>query len=225
MISLSDRLLDRAVDRRALLITGGASPSRALIAQGQAAAAFTMCADSGAASLVRLGLWPDMIVGDMDSLAPEVLAQLKDRDCESIILPVEKDFTDTQAALEWLFQHDYQEVLVLGGTGSRWDHSTANYFLVTGYGRQGQSVVMWDEKNAMRYIAGHSYQVPASNHQLSLVPTSDEGVELSLTGLYYGLDSAQVPCGQSLLISNEFVGPEATVTISRGDAWLFVSCD
>ncbi|MDU1028910.1 MAG: thiamine diphosphokinase [Clostridiales bacterium] len=225
MIQLTETLLNPEVTRRGLLITGGRPPSPPLIDQARQCCHFTLCADSGAACLSRMGIFPDLIIGDMDSLAPDIYAELQKSHCQTVVLPTEKDYTDTQVALEWLFDHDYEEVVLLGGTGSRWDHSAGNGFLLTGFGRRNKPIVMWDAVNAMRYISPGHYRVPASDHRLSLVPTDDAGIGLSLSGLYYPLEGADVPFGQSLLISNEFSEPYASIELMRGDAWLFVSRD
>ena len=86
---------------------------------------FVVACDAGYRNAERLGLRPDLIVGDFDS-APQPKTER-----ETIVLPHVKDDTDTQYAAHWLLEHGYDEISLLGALGgARLEHTLAN--LATG---------------------------------------------------------------------------------------------
>ena len=68
---------------------------------------FVVACDAGYRNAERLGLRPDLIVGDFDS-APQPKTER-----ETIVLPHVKDDTDTQYAAHWLLEHGYDEITLL----------------------------------------------------------------------------------------------------------------
>ena len=82
---------------------------------------FIVACDAGYRNAARLGVRPDLIVGDFDS-APQ-----PETDRQTIVLPHVKDDTDTQYAARWLVEHGYDEVVLLGALGgARIEHMFAN---------------------------------------------------------------------------------------------------
>lgn len=222
---LTEDLLNTAISKRGILVTGGDAPSESLLikARQQNPDALLYCADSGADAVVKAGWVPDAVLGDMDSIAPETLAQLKALNVPQTVLSPDKNATDTHLALNAMFAKGLQEILVLGATGSRLDHELANLMLVIGFGRQNKSVVLWDEQNRMRYVNAGIYAVPAVDAAISLVPIDVKGMRLSLQGFKYPLDNALEPFGLSRLISNCWKEEVGRITIHSGDGFLTVS--
>ena len=110
--------------RHALIFIGGDSPTsslRALLPD----AALVIAADSGWAHASALGYTPDLLVGDMDSISPSHLAQAHASDTEIIEHPVDKDFTDTELALQLARKFEYRHIHVVSGGGNRFDHMLA----------------------------------------------------------------------------------------------------
>ena len=102
---------------------------------------FIVACDAGYRNAARLGLQPDLIVGDFDSAPQPKTAQ------ETIVLPHVKDDTDTQYAARWLLEQGYDEITLLGALGgARLEHTLAN--LATGLylAKNGVSVLLADER-------------------------------------------------------------------------------
>ena len=108
---------------------------------------FIVACDAGYRNAARLGLQPDLIVGDFDSAPQPETAQ------ETIVLPHVKDDTDTQYAARWLLEQGYDEITLLGALGgARLEHTLAN--LATGLylAKNGVSVLLADERSELRFL-------------------------------------------------------------------------
>lgn len=82
--------------------------------------------DSGLHLATHLGLDVDIVVGDLDSVDPELVAQARGRGIEVEIHPRDKEHTDLALALDRARRDGATEILVLGGAGGRIDHGLAN---------------------------------------------------------------------------------------------------
>ena len=91
---------------------------------------FVICADRGMAHATRLGIEPDLIVGDFDSGSSEDLAYYKAKNIPIEIFNPVKDETDTELAIKRAVEKGATSITVYGGIGSRLDHSLANVHLL-----------------------------------------------------------------------------------------------
>lgn len=220
-------LLDKHA-RHAILITGGTAPDPALLKdlRVQFPTVPCLCADAGADLCRAAGVLPDALIGDMDSLSPETRAWLDEAGVPEVVYPAEKDDSDTALAVQQLFADGAEELIVIGALGGRMDHELANMMLMVGAGRQGKSIVYWDDINRMRYVGPGEHQLDNTPGYIGIVPFSDDGMCLSIDGLYYPLDNFSVPFGETRLISNVFTdAPMATIRIARGDGVLVLCHD
>ena len=94
----------------------GAGPSPAYVKDG----AFVIAADGGLSKLQALGIIPDLILGDFDSLGSRPAGD------NVLTYPVEKDDTDTMLAIKEAIWRGYQTLYISGGIGGRLDHTMAN---------------------------------------------------------------------------------------------------
>lgn len=220
-------LLDKHA-RHAILITGGTAPDPALLKdlRAQFPTVPCLCADAGADLCRAAGVLPDALIGDMDSLSPETRAWLDEAGVPEVVYPAEKDDSDTALAVQQLFADGAEELIVIGALGGRMDHELANMMLMVGAGRQGKSIVYWDDINRMRYVGPGEHQLDHTSGYIGIVPFSDDGMCLSIDGLYYPLDNFSVPFGETRLISNVFTdAPMAAIRIARGDGVLVLCHD
>lgn len=112
--------LQRSETKRGLVVTGGEGPEKGVSLDNRADWT-VVAADAGLSRAVRLGIKPDAIVGDMDSLdRPELLHEFND--VEVMRYAPAKDWTDTEIALNYLWKQDIERITILGGGGGRLDH-------------------------------------------------------------------------------------------------------
>lgn len=173
-------------------------------------ASLTIAADRGWSYARALGIWPELLVGDFDSLG-EV-----PQGVEIIRHPVQKDDTDTLLALKIGLERGCDTFYLYGCTGGRLDHTLANlqalHFLVShgarGFliGRECATVIC---NEALRFSA-------AARGTVSVFALGGTACGVSLSGLLYPLDHAVLTSDFPLGVSNEFTGVPATVSVTDG---------
>lgn len=214
--------------KHGILVTGGVAPRPSLLRSlcDTYSDALCYCADAGADLCCAAEVVPDALIGDMDSLSEETKSWLQEAGVPEMVYPSEKNYSDTQLAVEALFAQGVDEIIVIGALGGRMDHELANMMLLVTYGRQGKSLVFWDDINRMRYIGPGQHQLDRVNGYVGIVPFSDNGMQLSIEGMYYPLKDTAVPFGESRLISNVFAQEDtAYFNITYGDGVLVLCKD
>ena len=98
----------------------------------------------------RLGIQPDFVIGDFDSLDAETLAALKAKGAELIEFPAKKDFTDLELAIQHAGSLKPRDILIYGALGARWDQTIANILLAGAYPHLNIHLV--DQKQEIRYL-------------------------------------------------------------------------
>lgn len=106
---------------RGLIFTGGEQPDMSVASRFFRDSDFIVAADSGLDAALAAGITPDLVVGDMDSLArADLLETMSPEKVER--WPADKDLTDTEIALAAMEKRGVREVILIGGTGGRLDH-------------------------------------------------------------------------------------------------------
>ena len=176
---------------------------------------FLVGIDGGAEHLCRLGRVPDLVVGDLDSLAPAVVQELKTAGCEFIVYPAEKDLTDTQIALELVKQRGFQDILLLGALGDRLDHLLSNLFSLVPLVQAGLRIKLASPEHSLWLVPNEVTIIGRPGQVVSLLAlTSVAGV--TTTGLKYPLHDANLDPFHPYAISNEMVGNQAKVSWGQG---------
>ena len=172
--------------------------------------ALTIAADGGLRHTNDLGLAPDVILGDFDSLGyvPE----------DSRVFPVEKDDTDAMLAVRLGLERGCREFFIYGGVdGPRLDHTVANFQTLAFLVRQG----------ARGYLIGKDSIITVASQErldfgpecagiLSVFCLGGEVRDLTLAGLKYPLDRGALTPDFPLGVSNHFTGQTASVTVGEG---------
>ena len=172
---------------------------------------FVIAADKGLATAKVLGVQPDLIVGDFDSLgyAPNT---------ENVVrLNVLKDDTDVGYAINLAFARGYRDFHVFGAVGGKLDHTIANIQLAADLAAKGASCMFYGASERFAVIENGAIALPAKNagrvSVFSLAPRS-EGV--SIRGLSYGCDDAAITDRFPIGVSNAFIGNEAEISVKDG---------
>ena len=189
---------------------------------------FIIVADSGMEFMRRVGLKPDMIIGDFDSVASETLAYFKEQ--TGIIfkeLNPMKDDTDTEFAIRQAIGLGAKEITALGATGTRLDHVLGNVALL-GIGLQEQvDIQLVDAHNRIRMIdkAISLMKAEQFGNFVSLLPYSGEVKGVTLKGFKYPLENFTMGSFSSLGISNEIVEEKAEILFEEGILLIIESRD
>jgi thiamine pyrophosphokinase len=201
----------------AIVVAGGhAAPEDAARLSG---AAMVIAADSGAAWLTSVGATPDLVIGDMDSIEPELLDRLA-RDGVAIERhPSAKDASDAELAVARAVADGADEIVMLGGLGGeRLDHELANLLLLADPRWAAIRLRLVRGATTVRGLhAGQTLEVegPAGS-SVTLLPIGGDARGISTAGLRYPLTGETLRIGQSRGLSNEVERPPASVALEGG---------
>ena len=194
--------------------------------------------DAGILAAERLGLSVDQLVGDFDTLGEEELSRRAVMDGLMIHrYNPHKDDTDTEIAVRLALALEGQEtekdsffpeqVLFLGATGTRFDHTFANVFLLDHFCKAGISACIVDANNRISvHRKGFSFQRKEGfGKYISFLSLTPEVEGLTLKGFCYPLSGHTLRQESSLCISNEPAGDELFVEFSAGKLMMVESVD
>lgn len=201
--------------KRILLFTGGNLGEWALeeIKTGD----ILVGVDRGAYFLLQHHRKPDISLGDFDSVTTEEADRIQSLSGQFLSCdPVMKDLTDTEMAFAWALEQKPDEIIILGGLGSRFDHSLANVHLLLKGLTAGISTSLLDEKNEIWLMDKQLTVAKGSFSHVSLLPLTMEVTEINLKGFQYPLHDATLRIGDSLGISNVLADQEGSISIGSG---------
>jgi thiamine pyrophosphokinase len=179
---------------------------------------FIIAADGGAAHSMVLGIDPDVIIGDLDSLDQDAIEHFRQRQVEIITHPTSKDATDLELALNYALQQKADEIIVLGALGERWDHSLGNILLLANPEYQSIPIRMISGAVNIGLVQpSRTYHISGSQGDLvSLIPLGDDAGGITTSGLEYPLDDGRLKYGATRGISNTLIASKAKVSIQQG---------
>ncbi len=179
-----------------------------------------ICADGGANHAVAMGLVPHVVVGDLDSLAPDLRAYLETIGVQFEVHPVDKDRTDLELALRLAIAEGADEVNLLATLGGRLDQSLANVLLLA-QAEWADARVQVIEGDEVAWVVrgGQDSTVRGEiGDTLSLIPITYQITGVCLDGVQWPLHDATLHLGDTLTVSNTLSAPAAHVQIGAGMA-------
>jgi thiamine pyrophosphokinase len=184
------------------------------------AAAIVVAADGGLRKAEAIGLRADVVVGDADSLAPELVEAAQKAGIEVQRHPPEKDESDTELAVREAVRRGARTVAILGALGGqRFDHALANVLLLANPEIEADLALI-DGPTTVRVIGRHGAETAeiegARGDLVSLLPLSEEATGVTTDGLAYPLAHATLRQGPTLGLSNELISSRASVSVGRG---------
>jgi thiamine pyrophosphokinase len=183
-----------------------------------------IAADGGARHCLALGVVPAVLVGDFDSIGPDAFHALEAKGTKIVRHPMRKDQTDLELAIEYAVQEGGVKIIILGGIGTRWDQSLANYLLPVATASSEVRIQIVDGYQSAQLLrSGESLFIPGQpGDTLSLVPIAGDAIGVTTTGLEYPLIEGTLRFGSTLGISNILLGDRATVSLQEGLLLCFV---
>jgi thiamine pyrophosphokinase len=182
-----------------------------------------VCADGGADHAYKLGLIPDLILGDLDSISSKALEHYQTEQVEFAKYPVAKDKTDTQLILEELIGLEYKEIIIFAGLGGRLDHTLANLYLLDFLVEFDTKIKFISPKEQVEIVCKEKILVNEVDKTLSLLPLSDEVTGVYLEGFKYGLEDASFKRGDTLGLSNIVQESPAKIKLASGKLLMIIN--
>lgn len=193
------------------VIIGGADIGRAEELRGYLREDdYMIYCDCGLRHVSALGREPDLIVGDFDSYDnPHTRT-------ETIVLPHEKDDTDTFFAAKEALSRGFREFLLLGAVGARIDHTLGNLALAQMLSEAGAKALLVDDYSEMEIVSKEA-AVPETFPYFSLLPLGGTAKGVTVTNAKFPLCGAVLEPDSSLGVSNEVLpGKTAQIRLESG---------
>jgi thiamine pyrophosphokinase len=183
---------------------------------------YRIAADGGLRHLHSLGLVPDRVVGDLDSISAGEIAALEQQSIRIDRYSPEKDETDLEIALKTAVREGFTNILVLGALGGRVDMTLANVFLLLLPELVGVDARLDDGEEEVTIIRPGSGEnagrviVGQPGERVSLLAWGGPAKGVCTSGLYYPLYHETLLPEYSRGISNHLIEPRARVTLESG---------
>lgn len=176
-----------------------------------------IAADGGAHHCELLGILPDILIGDSDSISSELLYKYQENKVEIEKFPVDKDATDLELSIDFAKTKYADKINIFGCLGGRWDMSLANIFLLCQAKYEEIEITLFADDCRIQLLAPGTHKLKGAIGQtISLLPINGNGGELTLSGLKYSLTSAQIDFGSSLGVSNIITTDNPQVSFKSG---------
>lgn len=177
---------------------------------------FVVCVDGGIANAKRLNIRPDYLIGDFDSVDEDTLERYRSEGVSIERHLPEKDETDTELALQFLLSKGADSIVMLGCTGSRFDHTLANVYLLRELLKRQVEGVIVDPHNEIRMIDKRTVLTDKENQTISLLPVEERAEGITLEGFQYPLKDETLYQGLSRGISNKITASRAVIDLKKG---------
>ena len=176
-----------------------------------------ICCDGGVRHLQQTGIKPDVIIGDMDSIDPAKLASYTEQGVKTIKYPANKDFTDTELALDYTLSLKPEAIYIWAALGGRLDHTLSNVFLLMKGRTASIKTYLIDEYGEAFIIDGSIEFSGAAGQTVSLIALSPQVKGITLRGFLYPLDDAILRMDESRGLSNIIKEDDAAVSMRSGN--------
>jgi thiamine pyrophosphokinase len=170
-----------------------------------------VCVDGGLVICQKLGLVPDLIVGDFDSVPPEVLSAFST--VPVLNFPVDKDESDLELAIQNIYNPRLAKITVFGATGKRMDHTLANLQLMRRY----PGKVFFETEGEILFAIDGDVEIPCTPGQgISFIQMDDQTAGVTTEGLKWELKDAHFS-KYFFSLSNVCLSHQVRLTLTTGD--------
>lgn len=198
------------------------------IAEKPAADDLVIAADSGWRHATALRVKPSVLLGDFDSLdgGNGIPDDVPD-DVEILTVPAEKDFTDTQMAVDEARKRGAKHITIIGGLGGRLDHTLSCLAILEGLWEKGDRLAVIDSGySRVRFLSSDSALIPRSGYKyLSLLAVDPVVKGVEIDGVKYPLKGAKLNRTYQFAVSNEITGNCAFIAVKKGRLLIVESRD
>jgi thiamine pyrophosphokinase len=176
-----------------------------------------ICADGGARYIHALGLTPDLIVGDMDSLNGELQREFVMKGSRIIRYPETKDETDSELALQMALMMTPDAIRIYGALGARIDHTLANLTLLAAAADRGIEMRLLDEWCEIFLVRQTAVIEGEIGQTVSLLVFGADVKGVTLEGFEYPLSNATITLAKPIGVSNRLTAARGTISVESGD--------
>jgi len=171
-----------------------------------------LCADGGADSALRLGLTPDYIIGDLDSISKEAIKKFKN--ISKILQYKRQNDTDVEKCLKFAIKNKFDKALLIGVTGNRLDHTICNLGIVLKFFSEIKLSLLAENSYLKPYTG--DIRLKTQKGEIISLYGFDKKTKITSSGLKYPLKNITLPFGEKESTSNVSTSNSVQIKIRNG---------
>jgi thiamine pyrophosphokinase len=204
------------VNKRAVLFANGELRNPAVVAEMLRPADYLVCVDGGLRHMHSLGLRPNLLIGDLDSVSPGEVLELEREDVRIQRYPVDKDETDLELAILAALKEGYRTMRLVAALGGRLDQTLGNLFLLTLPELSGCDIRMEDGIEEAFIIRSREMVLGQPGDIVSLLPLAGSVTGVVTQGLRYPLHAETLWFDRTRGVSNVLLENQASIEVASG---------
>ena len=177
---------------------------------------FIIAADGGQRHLQTLGLRPDLLIGDLDSLSQQEIDGIQSSKVEVMRFACQKDETDLELAIHAVIQRGFQDLLIIAALGGRLDQTLGNLSLLLRPELTDCQVRLDDGCEEVWLVRSSLTIYGRAGERLSLLALGVAARGIQTEGLQYSLHGETLEAHQTRGISNVMTSSVARISLSSG---------
>jgi thiamine pyrophosphokinase len=177
---------------------------------------YIIAVDGGTRHALSIGVTPDMIIGDLDSLSPAEKVRVEAAGVNIIRFSPRKDETDLELAIRHAVDRKATDIVILAALGGRLDQSLANVFLLTLPGLRKLNVCILEKNQTVFLIHEEACITGKPGDTVSILPIGGDAVGVSNDGFEWPLHEETLPLGTTRGISNVLLEEQAHIRVRNG---------
>jgi thiamine pyrophosphokinase len=179
---------------------------------------FIIAADGGTHHCKLLGITPNVIIGDFDSLDQKEIDTYRLAGVEIIHYPIHKDETDLELVLQFTIEQEITDLYIIGALGDRWDMTVANILLMAHPMYSKLKIHLLDGSQELVLLRGNEHLeiFGRAGYQLSLIPLVGDTHGITTHGLEYPLNDETLYFGSARGVSNVFMLDQVQIFVREG---------
>jgi thiamine pyrophosphokinase len=173
-------------------------------------------ADAGASHILRLGLLPEMVIGDLDSLPETEKTKLKASGVRIVRYPQDKDLTDLELTIKIVLEEGYRRLLIVAALGGRLDMTLSNMNLLTRPDLFDLDVQMDDGVEQIQFVRKKALIQGRVGDTVSLIAWGGAVERVTTSGLRWPLEDARLELFETRTVSNEMISGQVEICVGSG---------
>ena len=201
---------------RCLLMANGVYGDIAIYYEMAHRVDLVVCADGGANFAYQMGITPDCIVGDLDSIRPEIREYFANQGVRFIVYPAAKDYTDFQLALEAAEEMGADEIILIGTLGGRLDHTLANLYICIDAVQKGQKIIHFGPDVTIYMTNSRLRLQGRAGDLVSIMALTEKASGITLGNFAFPLQEAELYTKNPIGVSNRMTTDTAEISVGEG---------
>ncbi len=177
---------------------------------------YILCADGGARHALALGLTPNLVIGDMDSLEKDEWKKLEESNVPVELYPRDKNETDLELALDRAIELEPKEIIIVAALGGRLDQTLGNIAILNNRYLVTRNIRLDDGVEEIFFCQSQALVHGRSGDIVSLIPWGNPVHGIQTQGLRWSLNNETLHPEKTRGISNEMLGDVVNIEISSG---------